>query len=132
MAMNLNDIRMMLAAVTGTKMMDPAEGTDFFDARLAATILRYEKILKNMVDIEIQQHLSRLTTKRQMMMAMEAYDKDYFVNLDMPYSGIQRLCGELARVCKTFKFKPPQLWLDYYAGRFDWNEEVDTLARDAM
>lgn len=75
------------------------------------------------------EHLAQVVDETEDAARRWVYDKDYLINLPLPYSGIQKLCAELSSQCKGYGLIPPAIWKDYAAGQFNWTDELEALAK---
>ena len=90
---------------------------------LVAPIMRYEMLMRKRTEDTIREHLSGLT-KPDLIKCKTVFDRGYFINLTIPYSGIQTLCQELVKRCREFEVTPPSIWQKYADGVFDWETDI--------
>lgn len=122
----LDVLRTMLAAVAPNRVL-ASDITESFDYLMAAQILRYEKICEPLINQAITDHVGGIVNKQSARRARDSYTKDYFLNLNLPYSGIQSLCGELCRVFRKYGVVPTAVQIGLANGQFDWKTEFQNL-----
>ena len=101
---------------------------DAENAPMRSSILRNERLLQAQSQREISQHLSGIVKRLDMQQAAEAYDEEYLMSLDIPYSALSELCAGFLGIARKMKYKSvPQIWTDMAEGRFDWEREENSL-----
>ena len=94
---------------------------------IVAPLMRYQMLLQRRTDDTIREHLSGIT-KTDLIKCKSVFDKGYFLNLTIPYDGIQKLCQELVKLCQTYGVTPPSIWQKYADGVFDWESDIEYMA----
>lgn len=94
---------------------------------LVAPLMRYDMLLRRKVEETIQEHIAGVN-KATLAQCKAVYDRGYFMNLPIPYDGIQQLCQELLALCKKFSITPPEIWGKYADGIFDWEGDIEYMA----
>jgi hypothetical protein len=118
----------MILAAAGTPVTNSDE-SDNFDPVLAAMLARYENLLSDITNNIISNHITPIQNKERLFKAMSAYDGAYLMSLPLSYTGISEVCQYLVNKCNVFKINPPQIWSDYANGKFDWQDDLDALAK---
>jgi hypothetical protein len=126
----LEKLKALTLITAANEIEDSAdESGSIFDPQLAANLLRFQRVTQRTVDKAVVEHASSINSKLDMMKAIEAYDRSYLRNLELPYYGIAAVAQELINAAARFKMTSPQVWLDFAKGRFDWNKDMDDMMR---
>lgn len=120
----LDQLKAVFAAVIPGQELVSDEA---FDYVMGANMLRYEKVCEPLIQEHINSHILPIVDKKSARRARDGYSRIYLLNLNLPYTGIQRLCSELCRVIRKHGLTPTQAQLDLAAGRFNWQEEYESM-----
>lgn len=115
-----------LAAITLDRPINEDVSVEEQFPELVAPLMRYEMLFKQKIEDAIKEHVN--VSKSDLILCKEVYGKSYFMNLQLPYDGIQRLCQELVAKCVSYKIKPSPIWQTYADGVFDWETDIDFMA----
>lgn len=91
---------------------------------LYATLARLHRLVdKNYQSISAD-HLMNMATMQGADRMVDVADADYLMNLNLSYAKISQLAEEMIAAANKFKIQPPQTWLEFRDGQFDFQAEL--------
>lgn len=118
----------LLELAASTTSSEPSEDVSnaTLNPEIVAPLMRYEMLFKQKIEDEIRAHINSVT-KTDLLMAKDAYTKQYLMSLAIPYDGIQQLCQELLKLCSTLGVSAPDVWQNFADGVFDWENDIEYM-----
>lgn len=91
---------------------------------LYATLARLHRLVDRNYESISADHLMNMATLQGADRMVDVADADYLMDLNLSYAKISQLAEEMIAAASKFKIQPPQTWLDFRDGQFDFQAEL--------